>query len=184
MNLGDIYSYVDYLVNKDQLGESLDPSNYQILLNVVNSQYYKSEFDKVLPVLDLPQTELVRVFNNSPLYRFLTTSALTVSAGSVALPADLGRTLDGSALLDNGWKYARLMSVEGTDKMKYTVLTGAKAKKVYFTETPSGYNFIPNSITSAKVNYLRDVKSPVFDYCNDADDNIIYMPVGDRKSVV
>lgn len=178
MNLGELYSYVDYIANKDQLGEPLGPENYRLLLSVVNSQYYKTEFGKILLALDKPGDAILKVFNNSPLYRFLSEGTLVVASGVAPLPTDLGYTIDGTALLDGGWKFARFLSVEAADKLKYTILTAARAKKVVFTQTPSGYNFIPNTIVSAKVNYLRQAIAPVFDYCMGPADNIYYMPVG------
>ncbi len=182
MNLGELYSYVDYIANKDHLGEPLAPENYQILLNVVDSQYYKSEFGKILLALDKPGEALLKVFNNSPLYRFLNRGTLVVTGGAAPLPADLAYTIDGTALLGGSWKFAKFLSVEAADKLKYTILTAARAKKVVFTQTPSGYSFIPSTITSAKVNYLRQAIAPVYDYCVGPSDNVYYMPVGSTIS--
>lgn len=178
MDLGETYSYVDYITNKDKLGEPLGPENYRLLLTVVNSQYYKSEYDKILLVVDKSGDALLKVFNNSPLYRFLSRGVLVVTGGIAPLPSDLGYTIDGTALLGGGWKFAKFLSVEDSDKMKYTIMTASRKKKVTFTQTPSGYSFVPSLITSAKVNYLRQAIVPYFDYCIGADDNVYYMPVG------
>ena len=173
MNLGDLYSYIDYLTNKDEFGKQLTLENYKVLLTVVNSRYFVEQFNKILPALSVSGgAEMLKAFNNSPLYRFLNSSPLTVTSGVAVLPPTLGRTINGTALVNLGWKYAEFVSAEEADKKKYNIFTPDLAEKPIFIQTPSGYQFIPSSITSASVNFLRKVLDPYFDYCLDADDKI------------
>jgi len=178
MNLGELYSYIEYVTNKDKLGEPLSPENYQTLLKVADTQYYKSEFGKILLALDKSGDAILKLFNNSPLYRFLAQATLTVTGGKASLPTDLGYTINGTVLLGGSWKFAEFLSVEDADMRKYNILSPDLALKPIFTQAPTGYNFIPSSITSASVNYLKKVVSPYFDYCIGSDDNVYYMPVG------
>lgn len=179
MTLGELYSYIDYLSNKEVNGKQLSLENYKVLLTVVNSQYFKDEFQKIIPALAVTgNEETLKVFNNSPLYRFLNSASLTLTAGVGALPTTLGSTISGTALMGTSWKFASFVSTEEADRKKYNILTPNLEEKPIFTQTPAGYQFIPNSIVSAKVNFLREVLNPYFDYCMDADDKIRYMPVG------
>jgi len=179
MTLGELYSYIDYLTNKDQFGKQLSLENYKVLLTIVNSQYFRDEFQKIIPALTVNgDEEMLKIFNNSPLYRFLNSADLTLTAGLGTLPTTLGSTLNGTALIGTSWKFARFVSIEEADRRKYNILTPDLSEKPIFTQTPTGYQFTPKTIVSAKVNYLREVVNPYFDYCIDSDDKIIYMPVG------
>ncbi len=184
MTLGDLYSYIDYLSNKEQFGKQLSLENYKVLLTVVNAQYFKDEFQKIIPALAVNGDEVeLKIFNNSPLYRFLNSADLTLTAGLGALPATLGSTLNGTALMGTSWKFARFVSTAEADRVKYNILTPNLEQKPIFTQTPAGYQFTPTSIASAKVNFLREVLNPYFDYCLDSDDKIRYMPVGSLITV-
>lgn len=178
MNLGELFSYINYVANKDKLGEPLSPQNYQSLIKVVDSQYYKSEFSKILVALDKAGDAILKLFNSSPLYRFLSEAMLTVTSGSASLPTDLGYTINGTVLIGSNWKSAEFLSVGDADELKYNVLSPDLSLHPIFVQTPSGYNFIPTSVSSAKVNYLRKEIVPYFDYCIGSDDNVYYMPVG------
>lgn len=200
MDLSELKSYVNYILNKDQMGEPLSADNYNILLDVSNEGYYYLNYKEVLSIAAAPGiTFTAKLLNNNPLSKFLKTKTYTgVLASPIDLPEDIKRTIGATALYSStagiggipppppeinpnqpSWRLVDYVDSEEYDKIRYNVLSKSLKRHPVMKETSDGYYIVPSNPKKLVVNYLRKVKKPYYDYCIGVNNDVeYYMPVG------
>ena len=66
MNLGDLIKYCNFLMNRDQLGDPVDPDDINVLLKVVNLQKFEDEYKELLMLSaqkEIPLSVLITISN-------------------------------------------------------------------------------------------------------------------------
>ena len=199
MDLAQLKSYINYVLNKDQMGEPLSADYYNILLLVSNQGYYDLNYKEILDLSAANAgTVTAKLFNNNPLKRFLKNKSYSdVVLSPIPLPDDFKKTINAVVLYtgqvssnytppdDNpqleeqsSWRTVNLVTVEELDKIRFNVLSRRLTRHPVMSELPEGFHLIPMHPKYFNVNYLRKVNDPFYDYCIGADDDVEhYMPV-------
>jgi len=185
LNLGDLYRYIAYLSNKEQLGEPFTPENFNILLKAINSVYYREQYKNIINIDAASNIDFsVKLFNDTSLARFLSERNYDYDNKNLKkfdLPEDLYETISARAYYNNNWIPAEFLAPEKFDNRRFNILTKSPKRKPLFKQNVDGYVFVPYSIRRAVVNYLREANTPYFDYCIGIDDdNEYYMEPGSR----
>ena len=183
MRLGDVFEYVNYATNKDALGEPLSAEKFNLIIQIASDNYYRDRYKEILELLSAQGISIgVKMFNDSPLFRFL--SVKSYAFGNIVpelapLPYDLAHTLGATMNHNNIWRTGELLDIESFNNRRYNIMAPSVKRKPIFIEKTGGYQFVPKNTRKARVDYLRKVKSPLFDYCIGLDDDEIYfMEVG------
>lgn len=183
MNLFEIFEYVNYIANKEQLGDPPTPERYTLLLKDVNLEVYSSLLENFIKTLADPQNwDYSELPDSNPLKRFAKTNVImlpTDSAGQMAKPKDYGRYI--SFLADTGdgrFKRVRVYDAKAFDKQIDNVLAPPLNENPIVKETGENFLFVPNNIRKISISYLRVPEEPYFDYCFDETGELVYMPEG------
>jgi hypothetical protein len=183
MTLDKLYTYINFVLNRDSLGEPMSPANYNILIATANENYYNTAYNKVLELSAAKGIDLsTKLFNHTALFRFL--SSKNYEFGNIIpelapLPDDLGYTIAGRIYYNNIWRVAAFLDTETYSIRRYNIIGPSVKRHPIFTEKTNGYAFVPRASRKAIIDYLRKVITPFYDYCIGVDDdNQYYMPVG------
>ena len=185
MDLGELFDYINYITNKEQLGEPFSPKHYVLLLKLTNESYYESKYANVLDITQTEGTKInARLFQDSPLSHFLKEKVYDLNNTNITefeLPEDHGKTIDGGVYFSNIWKPADFVTIEEFNRRRFNVMSPTPRRKPYFAQSKDGYTFVPFATRKARVVYLRKAITPFFDYCvGKSDDNEYYMPPGSK----
>jgi len=178
-NLGDLYDYVAFILNQEELGEVVNVKNINTLLFDATQRFYQEEYTKILAALQIDGTPIgTKVFYDSALSVFLKQADISTT---LTIPSDLFATIGGNAIIGGVPQPMDFLNEESFSKRAYNVLGPSLKRHPIFKELNGLYVVIPSSITEIKVDYLKEQVIPVFDYCQDNSgnsDDIYYMPVG------
>jgi len=179
-NLGDLYDYVAFVLNQEELGEVVNAKNINVLLYAATQQFYRTEYEKVIKGLQIEGTPIgTKVFYDSPLAFFVKQADLT--SGTFTIPTDLFATIGGTAVVNGLHQPLEFLNEESFNRRRYNVMGQSLKRHPIFKELGANYVVVPSSITEIVVDYLAEQNIPVFDYCQDNSgnsDDIYYMPVG------
>ena len=187
MNLQSIFDLVNYITDKEQVGNSLNPGEFNTLLPSVQWELVNAELDKITKDELTPMAgELI---TGSLLNPFKTTIPLTVANGIAQVPKDYVRfmsfTQTGAdtgtgAIVPTLREITPVASFARFQNNIYARLDIHPIVKIL------GYTFtfIPNDIPLVNLDYIRTPATPFYDYCQDEVGNAIYMPVGSTITVV
>jgi len=179
-NLGDLYDYIAFILNQEELGEVVNAKNINVLLYAATQQFYRTEYEKVIKGLQIEGTPIgTKVFYDSPLAFFVKQAPL--AAPTFTFPTDLFATIGGTAIVGSLHQPLEFLNEESFNKRIYNVMGPSLKRHPVFKELSDVYVVVPSSITNIVVDYLSEQTIPVFDYCQDNSgnsDDIFYMPVG------
>ena len=174
-NLGDIYNYISFVLNQEELGEVVNAKNINVLLYAATQEFYRVEYEKIIQALQIDGTPIgTKVFYDSPLALFVKKGELPPPFN---IPADKFATIGGVA----GTQPLEFLNEESFSKRVYNILGMSVKRHPVFKESEGKYVVVPSSINAITVYYLRKQMIPNFDYCQDNSgnsDDIYYMPVG------
>jgi len=178
-NLGELYEYIAFVLNQEELGEVVNAKNFNMLLHVATEDFFKQEYETVLKGIQLEGTAIgTKVFYDSPLSLFVKQASLSFP---FSFPSDLFATIGGTALVGGVPTPMEFLNFESFNKRTYNILGPSLKRHPVFVEIDNQYKVVPSSITSITVDYLRKQNTPFFDYCQDnsgSSDDIFYMPPG------
>jgi hypothetical protein len=182
MNLQWIFDLVNYVIDKEQIGNAISANEFNTLLPSVQWELVNAEMDKITKDELTPIAgELI---TGSLLNPFKTTIPLTVANGIAQVPKDYVRfmsfTQTGAdtgtgAIVPTLREITPVASFARFQNNIYARLDIHPIVKIL------GYTFtfIPNDIPLVNLDYIRTPATPFYDYCQDAiTGNAIYMPVG------
>lgn len=182
MNLQWIFDLVNYVIDKEQIGNAISANEFNTLLPSVQWELVNAELDKITKDELTPIAgELITGFILNP---FKTTIPLTVANGIAQVPKDYVRfmsfTQTGAdtgtgAIVPTLREITPVASFARFQNNIYARLDIHPIVKIL------GYTFtfIPNDIPLVNLDYIRTPATPFYDYCQDAiTGNAIYMPVG------
>ena len=187
MNVSELYQYCNYMTNKDIRGNFTTPEQYNILLNTVNLELFKTEADKLFKKhLANQQANVTPLALISPLRDLIEIQTdFTVADGAFDVPDDYKHFL--SMMVHYGGSLRNLELV--TEEEFNSIRTGLSRRNI--VEYPAGVErsrkiyFLPNDIDLAErfgvgtqMVYIKLPTTPYYDYCIDSDGNTIYMPDG------
>lgn len=187
MNLQWIFDLLNYVIDKEQIGNAISANEFNTLLPSVQWELVNAELDKITKDELTPIAgELI---TGSLLNPFKTTIPLTVANGIAQVPKDYVRfmsfTQTGAdtgtgAIVPTLREITPVASFARFQNNIYARLDIHPIVKIL------GYTFtfIPNDIPLVNLDYIRTPATPFYDYCQDEVGNAIYMPVGSTITVV
>jgi hypothetical protein len=177
MTLQEIFDLVNYVVNKEQSGDTMTPAQYNVLLKQVNSEYFNEELNRLV----LAKTSPIGsdVISHSPLHDFIKSASCVVdSTGAAPLPDDyvhwMGCTCKDSS---NRLRPFEVVTPEIADGRRSNILGLISKPFGYISdEAIQGY---PYNIQSISLTYLRMPSPGYYDWGQDADTyQVYYLPLG------
>lgn len=190
MNLGELFDYINYISNKEQLGEPFSPKHYVLLLKTTNEAYYEERYTGILQIIQTEGTKInSKLFQNSALSRFLKERVYDLDNTNITvfeIPEDHKKTIEGGIYFGNLWRPADFMTIEEFNHRRFNMMSPTPRRKPFFAQNEHGYIFVPFATRKARVTYLRKAIEPFYDYCiGKGDDNEYYMPPGSKiKKIV
>lgn len=183
MNISEKYSAVLFELNKDQRGNAFGPDEFNLGVQVINIDYFKTKFglpEEYRPGMPLPGqawevthkiSEDMMLFKEhlgsdvAPLY--------IDSMGFAILPSDY---IHLSTVFTNFGDVEVLNDDDYSGRL-FAVLKKPTVKNAVCRILNGKLEFAPKELSSAKFTYLRMPKAPFFDY-NVVDDEPVYLPEG------
>ena len=192
MNLQELLDYLNFVINKEQSGNSLKPKNYNTLLYVSNIEYFNKKFG-------LP--EEYRPGHPFPSQAWETTQNMTDSLRKFKVKLGYDNTplvISSNGKADIPANYAHYSSLrynlainencDSTISMRsIDILTDAQwADRVGSSINPPSYEypicmfqnnyiqFLPLDLKFVEFTYLRFPETPSYIYTVDSYDNIVY----------
>jgi hypothetical protein len=186
MNLSEILSLCNYVANKEKLGNTLTPEQYNILLEAVNADFFRKEYEDAQKIAFTQGVRLGSViFKSGALRGFrYKEDDVTVTAGVITVSA-LAETyvywISMMATYNGARRGVEFVSdVELEDR-----LTNLLAKPIeYFPaaiDNGSEILVYPADITAVDFVYLKMPTQPVYAWTQDAYDRTIYSPEGSTE---
>ena len=165
MTLNDLRNYINFVINKDQLGEPQSPESYNTLLPVVSIEKYNMEYDIWL-----------KTAKSEPLRRFIKKHVSNMSEGNLTLPVDYKYFI--SLLLEDDGVYKVVNMVSDIDNQRFNLLDHSPVELPIGAELPDQIEVYPATSGKTELRYFRLPGTPYYDSCMDANDNEVFMPVG------
>ena len=183
MNLEQLYKYINFITNKEQIGDPATPDSFNLLLEYYNSELYNELYNDFVQAItsDEPQRVADILTDGHPLKYFEKHSEYYYkdkAMPEIPKPKDYGHYISLAVYL--GGKFR---NVEILNTIRYVNrIRNVLAKPIYEypigMELPDGIQITPNNLNKFELYYFRKVETPYFDYCIDQGDNVIYMPPG------
>lgn len=183
LNLKDILTQAEFILNKDQLGDPVKPETYQVLIKVINEEFFNSELKKIND-LSIQENKNIETYiiNDSALFKFKQIFNLfgIGSSPTFSIPNDYKRYISLSVQV-NGQMYSCEILDEGElDQRISSVIGKSIHNHPIATIIGTLIRIIPNYFTGVKFTYLRSPAVPFYDYCTNQVDDEIYMPTGSQ----
>ena len=180
MNLGEILSFVNYVANKEKLGNTLVPEQYNLLLEAVSVDFFRKEYEEAQRLaLQLNVRLGSVVFQSGALRTFREReTGVTVTSGAIDVSALAETYVYWISMLTTYESVRRpvefVSDVELEDRL--TNLLG-KRIEYYPVAIDNGDEILiyPGDITSVDFTYLRMPTQPVYSWIQDAYDRGRYL---------
>lgn len=181
MNLDQFYKYCNFLINKDVKGNFVDPSDFNVLINAINIEFYENLYDKFVQLLHNKQMEPLKALTEVyPLNLFIQQYNGQTSAGIFTLPENYKYFLS-CHIIENG----NYINVDEVNNPEFNIARGNMLKIPLEEEAicsrKGGVMYVlPTDIGATNKSLFMDFlgmpETPYYDYCKDSNDNILYMP--------
>ena len=182
MNLQDIYDITNYIIDKEQAGNSLSTVEYNSNLPNIQWDIVNTELDKLVKDALTPIAGVM--VSGSILNPFKKTAQLIPVDGSVAMPADYVRFMSfgqfgfntDTVTVANQFREITPVTPDQFVKIQNNIYARPDIHPV--VKILDQFCFIPNDIPLVNLDYIRVPKTPYYDYCQDSIGNAVYMPAG------
>jgi hypothetical protein len=183
LTLQEGFDYLNWIINKNQRGNSISPSQYQLQLKSANLDMFDIELKKLLSIKAVPFEVQNRIFQNSPLKRFTVQYSHPNDDGNrFDLPADFEQpnvqnavvTIDNKPVI----RPLDIVSEEYLQSIQLNFVARDLVKNPVAVIRGSDLIVVGKNIIRIDLVYFRLPVIPVYDYCIGANDKVIYMPIG------
>lgn len=178
MNLGEQYDYVNFVLNRDQLGSPTSPDQFNMLINRFSMLLYNEEYQILIKAAKEGDRNFIELYYESgPLRRFENTIADAGITEFTDMPENFKRLLSAKLDLNNAIRPVLILGPKAFDSVLTNIMSESLDESPIGRIYPTKIRVLPTGgdLTTA---YLRKAVDPVFDYCMDDGDNVVYMPVG------
>jgi hypothetical protein len=186
MNLQELLDFINFIINKEQSGKYVSPSQYTLLLISGSYKFFKKYFDvpeeyQIGMPMSRIQWEITDVVREK-LSRFWvamdSVNALTLTQGFAEKPTNMFFTdyftspTGGVGSFRKGYQF---------DSQKNNVVTSPTEVNPIGTIRGGNLEFAPSSMETVNFYYLRRPLDPYFDFYVDDNDNVIYLKPGETS---
>jgi hypothetical protein len=189
MNLGELYDFLRYVSNKEQMGDSISPSAYNTMLKAANLDLFKRMYDIPeryqvgMPISKISFELTQKLIDSTSTFKE-TKEILTDSSGKAPYPSDY---IHMTAVLSK--RYERSSdcefvvysgSTEGlkenqiADRISNSITIPTRRDACYVLNSDN-IQFYPEEKGMYTIRYIRLPKTPEFGY-DIIDDEIVYNP--------
>jgi len=172
MTLKEILEFVNFVANKEQMGQSLTPENYNSLLAGFNTKVFQDELSQVEIIAKAQGVPMYRaLYGASSLRPFRTKATLTTDANGIAsLPADYVHYTGLLAVYNGAQRDIDVISEEEMINRRSSLMETSLALKPACTLYGSEFQFFPKNLGhtpngTVELKYLRFPLKPYFDHC-------------------
>lgn len=181
MNLQSFLNFLNFIINKEQSGRFISPTEFTLLLQVANYKFFKKYFDvpeeyQVGVPMSRIQWEITDVVKEK-LSRFMVETTIVLTNGVGAKPADM--FFEDYFTSSSG--LGRILKGYEFEKAKNNAVTKPTESYPAATIKNTTIEVAPSTLTSITFNYLRRPNEPIFDYYVDTNDNIVYLAPGETS---
>ncbi len=180
MNINDMYQICQFAINKAQNGY-LSPSQFNLIINQAQvsfqdyllGEFQQYQYGKGTPRVDYSLNETTR----QRLAPLIASANLTIDAnGEADYPEDYSQTDS----MRNPTTFDRIRYVEQDSLYSYynSHIDPIATNPIYLLQ-PTGYQFYPKTLGTAKLTYVRTAPDMVWAYTLDVNNRPVYSPVGD-----
>ena len=180
MNLNEILSLCNYVANKEKLGNTLTPEQYNMLLEAVNADFFRKEYENAQKLALQLNVRLGSViFQSGALTAFRKReTGVTVTSGAITI-SDLVETYVYWISMVTTYESVRRPVEFVSDVELEDRLTNLLAKQLEYNPAAidNGDTILiyPGDITSVDFTYLRMPTQPVYSWIQDAYDRGRYL---------
>ena len=180
MNLNEILSLCNYVANKEKLGNTLTPEQYNMLLEAVNADFFRKEYEEAQKLaLNLNVRLGSVIFKSGALTAFRKReTGVTVTSGEITI-SDLAETYVYWISMVTTYESVRRPVEFVSDVELEDRLTNLLAKQLEYNPAAidNGDTILiyPGDITSVDFTYLRMPTQPVYSWIQDAYDRGRYL---------
>lgn len=169
--LQDLLDFINYILNKEQTGNSLSPKMFNSIIPVAQMNLYGQL------VKDYERTQTI----SNSLSRFFVPASLNIDAnGDSILPTGYNRLSAGSIA---GRPLKELTEKELSDRMIDGLLKPTTSFPALVLRG-NNIHFEPYRSVTANINYLRYPTTPVYDFYVDPNYNIVYRSNGETAKTI
>jgi len=174
MTTQEVRDYINTILNKDSSGNSLSPDEFNLLMKANIYSFVKDQILQHRQFIASGNIDNV-VFTSLLVDALYTSTTASLSGGSFTLPTDMLFLSDLYGTYNANQKKIELVSPEEYSQRVSNLLSKPIAYHpvAYIEGTACKVN--PQNMTAIKVLYIKSPTIPVFDYYNDANDNIVYL---------
>lgn len=188
MTLDAILKYCNFIMNRDQLGDPVDPEDFNIIIQVCNIEKYNADYDELLKMLQFvkapqnPVTADALFSTRMPLKRFFKTSFSTDPSTMLIKPTDFSKLLQiwVHYTAEKVWRKVEiLMNPDDLSNRLSDFMSMVDVNNPVGYETNTDFRIYPDlNIARFQLHYLRKVLDAYYDWAITESDNYIYLPPG------
>jgi len=194
MNLNTLYNFLRYVSNKEQIGDVLSPSSFNVMLEAANVDYFKKTYglpEEYQPGMPLPRVsyDITQKIIDSMRPFKKNKTILTDNNGEASLPSDYihftGMIRSNYINEDNcetSMSYASVEEMKDAqlaDRLSNSITVPTKNNPVFII-SGDGMSFYPKEKATYTMYYIRIPKKPVFAYTIEGD-QVVYDEEGSTQ---
>ena len=180
MNLGELYTYIKFIVNQDQLGDMPAPGDLNTILKNGNIKLFTNEWNPLLKIHNekgYPLSDLIE--NTSSLRRFVVSADGVLTNGEYTIPADYQHYLAVRVQTSGVFRDCEIVADKKFNKFREDVFRVPPTEKPYGNISAGKLKALPWG-SPVEFKYLRLPADPIFDCAYTEAFELVYMPPASR----
>ena len=189
MNLGQLYNFLRFISNKEQMGDSISPSAYNTMLRASNLDLFKrmygipERYQPGMPITNISFELTQKLIDSTTTFKRIN-DIVTDDNGKVAYPDDyvhitavLSKRYERDGDCDFETYYGsteELKESQLADRLSNSITMPTRRDAAYILNS-NHIQFYPQERGSYTIRYIRLPKTPYFAY-DVIDDEIVYNP--------
>lgn len=171
-----VRKYIDRILKKEQRGNVLSGDDFNIFINLAQSEHFDGEKRKAEITSDI-------IDSLEPFIKTETGVTGSPSAGDYILPTDYEKLLGTKRLYNGAYVGCDMVSQLEKDERDDNSLTIPTDKKPVVSIEGGYLRFIPTTNAYIKITYYRKPEELFLDWYWDANDQIIYLDEGETYTL-
>lgn len=171
VNLDQILKYCNYLLNKNQVADSISPDEFNYVLPVVNQEVFTNELKKVLQVYGQPS--FVDAYKNSYLKDVESYWINTTGGQTLPLPTGFEMFVSGKVFVGSAYRKLNVLnSVNAFDNINGMMGSVDENAEGFLVGNTLRFTY---PIIAMEAIYVSKPTTPFYDYCLNGTD-ALYLP--------
>jgi hypothetical protein len=184
MTVKEIFDFVNFMINKHQSGNALNPDEYNLCLKYANLEYFKYLYglpERYVFGRSLPNGYEMTQFNTDTMRAFKTSYPMNVNPEGIGLlPQDY---VHKSSMQHSVNGKTEVIEILGDDQLTSRLsnpITGPTKKHAVCGIYGREVRYFPKDLSEVVFNYLRSPATPYF-ASNIVNDDLVYDPLNSTQ---